>query len=176
MVATKFKNDVAVTGTLTVTGVTTFSGAAAVTGALTVGGAASVTGALTVTGIIKDENANVVVHTVPATATVTAKATGATIVAGEFGTIVTNTGAAGSVTHTLPAASTVAGKSIVFKSTVAQVVNISPAATDGIFLDGSGVDDKDLVIAGVIGNRVTIFSNGDNYEAYYGCGVITKEA
>ncbi len=126
--------------------------------------------------VLTDGFGNVQVATVPATATVTAKSTGATITAAEFGTIVTNTGAGGAITHTLPAASSVAGKSIVFKSTVAQIVNISPASTDGIFLDGSGVDDKDLIVAGVIGNRVTVYSNGTNYEAYYGCGVITKEA
>jgi hypothetical protein len=117
-----------------------------------------------------------IVHELPATSTVTAKATGATIAASDFGTVITNTGASGAITHTLPAASTVAGKSIVFKSTVAQVVNISPAATDGIFLDGSGVDNKDLVVAGVIGNRVLVYSNGDNYEAYFCNGVVTKEA
>jgi hypothetical protein len=49
----------------------------------------------------------------------------------------TNTGAGGAITLTLPAASTMTGKYFVVTVLVAQIVNLSPAATDGIFLNGS---------------------------------------
>lgn len=110
------------------------------------------------------------------TATVVAKTSNYTVTAADFGKIITNTGASGALTHTLPAASTVTGKIIRFATLAAQIVNLSPAAADGVFLNGSGVDDKDLVMPGTIGTAVTLYSNGVNYEAYDVSGLCTKEA
>lgn len=152
MSTTKFKNNLHVTGTLTVDEDVTISG--------------------TITGA----NSSAVITDIPATGTVQAQASTATLDADDFGKINTNTGASGAITLTLPAASTVAGQLIKFAVTAAQIINVSPAATDGIFLNGSGADNKDLIIAGVIGNYATVYSNGTNYEVYNTNGVVTKEA
>jgi hypothetical protein len=114
-------------------------------------------------------------------ATIVALATGTTLVdATHFGYVITNTGAGGAITHTLPAASTVAGKLITFTATVAQIVNISPAATDGVFLNGSGVDNKDLILGVVtgatIGTTATLYSDGTNYQVISHTSGVTKEA
>jgi len=60
--------------------------------------------------------------------------------------------------------------------TVAQSVSLSPAATGKIFLGGDGVANKDLVIAGVIGNYADIYCDGTNYLVVGYSGVLTKEA
>lgn len=131
---------------------------------------------VTVAGALLDESGAVSIPQISATATVAASAATATLDTTIAGKIVTNTGASGTVVLTLPSASSMKGKTFKVKATVAQIISLSPATTDGIFLAGSGVDNKDLSVAGVIGNEVTIYSNGDNYEAYYPNGVVTKEA
>lgn len=152
MSTTKFKNNLHVTGTITADGT------------------------LTSGGLITDSNSNTLFAEVPATATVLNKTADYPIVAADFGKVMTNTGDSGAIVFTLPAASTVAGKVIKFAVLAAHQMSVSPAATDAIFLNGSGEDNKDLVIAGVVGNSVTIRSNGTNYEAYFANGVVTKEA
>lgn len=141
---------------------------------LELGGALSVTGAIS--GDTVAVTNGVLLPEVSPTATVVAKTANYTVLAADFGKVITNTGASGAITLTLPAASTVSGKVIKIAALAAQVINISPAATDGVFLNGSGVDNKDVVVAGVIGNSVTIRSNGTNFEAYNANGVVTKEA
>ena len=153
-------------------GTTHFSGLA--TANITASGDVTVTGDVTAADSVA-ANSNVRVADTPGTATVLAKTANYTVLAADFGKVITNTGASGAITLTLPAASTVSGKTVKIAALAAQIVNISPAATDGIFLNGSGVDNKDVIIAGVIGNSVTIKSNGTNYEAYYANGVVTKE-
>lgn len=135
-----------------------------------------VTGTVQADGLITDSNSNTLFAEVPATATVLAKTGNYTVLAADFGKVITNTGAAGTITLTLPAASTVSGKVLKVAALAAQQINISPATTDGIYLNGSGADNKDVIVAGVIGNSVTIRSNGTNYEAYFANGVVTKEA
>lgn len=108
--------------------------------------------------------------------TVNAQATTATLNGTVFDTIITNTGSNGTIVLTLPAASVVAGKTIKVQLTVAQIVSLSPIATDAIFLGGSGVDNKDLSIAGVIGNYADVYSDGTNYFVASYSGVVTKEA
>lgn len=120
-----------------------------------------------VTERYKDAEGAVAVPELLATSTVVAKTANATITVAEFGKIITNAGAGGAITLTLPAASATKGKSIQIAALAAQVINVDPIATNAIFLAGSGVANKDLVIAGVIGNRVTIYSNGTSYEAYF---------
>lgn len=108
--------------------------------------------------------------------TVNAQGATATLVATDFNTVITNTGSNGTIVLTLPAAANVEGKTLKVQLTVAQIVSLSPIATDGIFLGGSGVDDKDLNIAGVIGNYADIYSDGVNYLVASYSGVVTKEA
>lgn len=98
------------------------------------------------------------------------------LVAGDFEKNITNTGAGGAVVYTLPAAADVAGMSMVIYLTVAQQVSLSPAADEAVYLFGDGVVNKDLVIAGVIGNYVKIYSDGANYRVLEYSGVVTKEA
>jgi hypothetical protein len=45
-----------------------------------------------------------------------------------------------------------------------------------VYLGGDGVDDKDLNIAGVIGNYADVYSNGSDYVVTTYSGVLTKEA
>jgi len=111
-----------------------------------------------------------------ANGTVNAQTATATLDRDDFNTVITNTGSNGTIVLTLPAASVVKGKILKVQLTVAQIVSLSPIATDAIYLGGDGVDDKDLSIAGVIGNYVDIVSNGTDYLVTNYSGVATKEA
>jgi len=113
---------------------------------------------------------------VPANAPVEAHAATDSIVAADFGKNNTNTGAGGTTVHTMPAASTVPGQVIRFQLTAAQIMSLSPASADAIFLGGDGVNNKDVNIAGVIGNYCDVWSDGDNYHVIGYSGVVTKEA
>lgn len=137
-----------------------------------VAGNVTVTG----TGAFKDENGAEAVPQIRANGTVSAQAATATLTTAIAGKILTNTGASGTIVLTLPSAASMKGKTFQVKTTVAQIISLSPESTDAIYLAGSGVDNKDLSITGVIGNTVTIYSNGSDYEAYYPNGVVTKEA
>ena len=108
-------------------------------------------------------------------ATVVAKDASATIAVTEFAKNITNTGAITSATFTFPAASSVAGMPIRFYLTVDQIVKITPASGEKIFLAGSGVASKYLQIAGVIGNFVDIFCDGMKFLVTKYSGVLTKE-
>lgn len=107
---------------------------------------------------------------------VTAKAATATLVAADFGQTVTNTGAGGAIVLTLPAAAAVAGQYLRVQLTVAQTVTLTPVTGEKIYLGGSGVNSKYLLIAGVIGNSVTLLSDGSSYFVVQQVGVATKEA
>lgn len=120
---------------------------------------------------------NIQVHaTTAAIATVSAHSSTATLAESDFGKNNTNTGAGGATVMTLPAAALVRGSYLKYQLTVAQQVSLSPAATDAVYLGGSGVLNKDLIIAGVVGNFVEIYSNGADYEVVNYSGVVTKEA
>ena len=108
-------------------------------------------------------------------ATVAAKAATANLAAADFGKNITNTGAGAAIVLTLPAAATVSGKAMRVQLTVAKNVSLSPAATEKIFLGGDGVANKDLVIAGVIGNYADIYCDGTDYFVVSYSGVLTKE-
>jgi hypothetical protein len=135
-----------------------------------------VTGNLTVGGNIVGENNTSVIPQIGATGVVSAQAATATLTTAIAGKIVTNTGATGAVVYTLPSASSMSGKTFKVKVLVAQTVTLTPATGEAIFLAGSGVVNKNLIIANVIGNEVTVYSNGTSYEAYYPNGVVTKQA
>jgi len=88
----------------------------------------------------------------------------------------TNTGAVGGVVTTLPAANAMPNQGFRFYMTVAQTHAFSPIATDKIWLAGSGVVDKDLEIAAVIGNYADLYSDGTDWHCTGHSGVVTKEA
>ncbi len=115
---------------------------------------------------------------VPPNAAVTAKgATDTTIAVSELdGLNCTNTGAAGTIQLTLPAAADFIGRATRFQITVAQIVQIVPATGEKIYLGGSGVADKYLQIAGVIGNYAELYSDGTDYHVTGYSGVLTKQA
>ena len=108
-------------------------------------------------------------------ATVAAHAADATLTADDMGQNHTNTGASGGITLTLPAASDAAGCGFRVQVTVAQIVTLDPQ-TGKIYLGGSGVADKTLGIAGVIGNYADLYSDGDAWLVMGYSGVLTKEA
>ena len=108
-------------------------------------------------------------------ADVSAQSATATLTASDFNKNVTNTGAGGAITLTLPFASVVAEQIIRIQVTAAQIINLSPTAVDAIFLGGDGVLDKDLIIAGVIGNYVDLVSDGESFLVVGYSGVVTKE-
>ncbi len=132
--------------------------------------------------MIKDRNIAPLADILPskikslANGTVAAKAATATLTTSDFDKVITNTGSSGTVVLTLPAARSVKGRSLKIQVTVAQIVSLSPAATEAVFLGGDGVVNKDLDIAGVIGNYVDVFSDGSNYLVTGYSGVVTKEA
>lgn len=108
--------------------------------------------------------------------TVTAKTGDATLTVAELRTIITNTGAAGTVVLTLPAASAAAGLTFKVQVTAAQIVRVLPATGEKVFLGGSGVASKYLQIAGVIGNYADIYCDGVDWLVLNYSGVLTKEA
>lgn len=108
-------------------------------------------------------------------ATVAAKAATANLAVADFGKNITNTGAGDAIVLTLPAAATVKGKAMRVQLTVVKDVSLSPATTEKVFLGGDGVANKDLVIAGVIGNYADIFCDGTDYFVVGYSGVVTKE-
>lgn len=110
-----------------------------------------------------------------ATGTVVAKAASDDLDATDFGKILTNTGAAGSITLTLLLTGLTAGQGFRVALTVAQTVVLDPG-TGKIYLNGSGVADKTLTIAGVIGNYADVFTDGTDYFVTTYSGVLTKEA
>ncbi len=108
-------------------------------------------------------------------ATVAAHAANATLTDADMGKQHTNTGAAAGITLTLPSAADAAGCSFRVQVTVAQAVTLDPL-TGKIYLGGSGVADKTLGIAGVIGNYADVYSDGVDWMVTHYSGVLTKEA
>ena len=112
----------------------------------------------------------------PKSATVTAKTADYTVIAAEFDSIFTNTGDTGAQVLTLPAATTVADKGLRVAVTAAYTITLTPASGEKIFLNGSGVASKYLLVAGVVGNFVEVYSDGTDYIVTNYSGVVTKEA
>lgn len=123
----------------------------------------------------KDDECIYVPH-VPGNATVTALASATTLTSAHYGVNLTNTGASATLEHALLAASSVKGKCIKFQLTAAQIVRLQPASGESVYLGGSGVADKYLQVAGVIGNYVELYSDGSRYHVVGYSGVLTKEA
>ena len=91
-------------------------------------------------------------------------------------TNLTNLGAGGDIVLTLPAANSVGLYGFRVYIAAAHAVNLSPIATDAVYLAGSGVVNKDLVIAGTIGNYADLYSDGTYWHCYGHSGVVTKES
>ena len=113
---------------------------------------------------------------VAANATVEANAANAVLTAANFDKIQTNTGSGGGITLTLPVASAVAGRAVRVAVLVAQTVQLIPATGEKIYLNGSGVADKYVQIAGVIGNFIEVYSDGVVYHVVDYVGVAVKQA
>lgn len=111
-----------------------------------------------------------------ANATVKANASTASVAVADFPKNNTNTGASGAIVLTLPAVALVAGKTMRMQITVAQSVTLTPPSGVRIYLGGSGVASKYLLIAGVIGNYVELYCDGSSYLVSNYSGVVTKEA
>ena len=113
---------------------------------------------------------------VPADADVTALASATTLDADDFMVNLTNTGSTGTLEHQLPAASTVKGEVLHFQLTAAEIVRLQPPSGGGVYLGGSGVADKYVQVAGVIGNYIDLYSDGSTYHVVGYAGVVTKES
>lgn len=108
--------------------------------------------------------------------TALAKTTDYTVVAADFGKILTNTGASGTVVFTLPSAATYPGVVLRFHLFAAQIVRLLPVTGEAVCLNSSVVVTKYLNIAGVIGNYCEIVSDGTQWVVTTFSGVVTKEA
>lgn len=99
-----------------------------------------------------------------------------TVVAADFGSILTNTAAAGTIVFTLPSAVTYPGTVLRFHLFAAQVVRLLPVTGQAVNLNSSAVVTKYLNIDGVIGNYCEIVSDGTQWLVTQYAGVVTKEA
>jgi len=120
---------------------------------------------------------NMVPAAVDPTLTPTAHTASATLVVADLNNIHTNTGAAASIGVTLPsaAASGADNTSLKIQMTAAQIVQLVPASGESIYLGGSGVADKYLQIAGVIGNYADLYCDGVKWMVTGYSGVLTKQ-
>lgn len=109
-------------------------------------------------------------------ATALAKTGDYTVLAADFGKILTNTGASGTVVFTLPSAVTYPGVVLRFHLFAAQIVRLLPVTGQAVCLNSSAVVTKYLNIAGVIGNYCEIVSDGTQWLVTGYSGVVTKEA
>ena len=110
-------------------------------------------------------------------APVVAQAATATLTAANCnGKNLTNTGAGAGIVLTLPAVQSAAGQAFKVAVLAAFSVTLTPATGEKITLNGSGVASKYLLVAGVIGNYVEIYNDGDHWGVVSANGVVTKEA
>lgn len=121
-------------------------------------------------------NFDVVADSLATMTTVKANANTAAVAVADFMKNNTNTGASGAIVLTLPSAASVKDQVCRIQLTVAQTVTLTPASGEKIYLGGSGVASKYLLIAGVIGNYAHIYSDGASYFVTNYSGVLTKEA
>jgi hypothetical protein len=109
-------------------------------------------------------------------AAVTAKAATGNLAIADYGVNLTNTGAGGTTVMTLLAAASAAGMPLRMQVLAAQIVRFLPQTGEKIYLAGSGVATKYLNVAGVIGNFVELYCDGEKYLVQSYSGVVTKEA
>jgi hypothetical protein len=116
------------------------------------------------------------IPTVNGAGTVTAKAATGNLAIADYGVNLTNTGAGAAIVLTLLAAASAAGMALRVHILAAFTVTLTPQTGEKIYLHGSGVASKYLLIAGVIGNYVDLFCDGEKYIVVNCNGVVTKEA
>ena len=93
------------------------------------------------------------------------------------GTAYNNTTSGATRIHTLPDPTTCAERYIGFFSTAAQIITFNPAsATDVVALGGNVVANKNVSLAGVIGNHAILYCDGVRWYVVEANGVVTKAA
>jgi len=92
------------------------------------------------------------------------------------GSAFNNTGAAAAVEHNLPDPATCTGVYFGFFQTAAQITRLQPISGGKVYYGGSGVADKYVQLAGVIGNYMILWCDGVNWYVVEANGVVTKEA
>ncbi len=112
----------------------------------------------------------------PRLATVESEDDDATLTVGDLNKIYNNTGSSKTIVLTLPGVKESKGKALTVHSTVAEINRIAPVTGEAINLHGSAVVSKYLQVAGVIGNYVSIYSDGQQWIVTGYAGVVTKEA
>lgn len=121
-------------------------------------------------------NFDVVVSSLDTNTTVKANTATADMNGYDFEKNNTNTGSSGTIVLTLPAASSLKGQKTRIQITAAQIVRVTPATGEKIYLGGDGVASKYLNIAAVIGNYAEIYCDGTSFYVTGYSGVLTKEA
>lgn len=121
-------------------------------------------------------NFDIVVDGLMTNTTVKANAATATMKDYDFEKNNTNTGSTGTIVLTLPSASSLKDKKTRIQITAAQIVQITPATGEKIYLGGDGVASKYLAIAGTIGNYAEIFCDGTAFYVTGYSGILTKES
>lgn len=126
--------------------------------------------------VLSDKGAKRVFPSINPKATPLAKTANYTVLAADFDGIITNTGDTDNIVLTLPVAASVADKGLRVAATAATTITMTPASGEKVYLNGSGVASKYLLMAGVIGNFVELYSDGTDYIVTNYSGVVTKEA
>ena len=129
------------------------------------------------TATSKDYNENYRYPMVSPAVTATAKTSTATLTAATLaGLNLSNTGAGGDIVLTLPAAYLMTNQAFTVTVLAAHAINLSPIVADAIWLNGSGVVNKDLVLASTAGTTARIFCDGEKYLVTSHTSAVTKEA
>ncbi len=82
-----------------------------------------------------------------------------TLLRGDTGALVTNLGAAGTVTKTLPQ-NAQAGDAFTFVVATAQELRVNPGAAGGVYINGAKQADAKYISADDEGESVTLVANG----------------
>lgn len=114
----------------------------------------------------------------PRTATVTTKTADYTITMAdlEAPTIFNNSGDSGNQVLTLPAVADAKGKVVRIHALAAQTIQADPQTGEAVNYNGSATVSKYAQLAGVIGNYMELFCDGEQWIVTRSSGVITKES
>jgi hypothetical protein len=91
-------------------------------------------------------------------------------------TIISNTGASGTIVITLPSVASAKGYVLLLNVLATQIVRALPQTGEAVNYNGSAVVTKYLNIAAVIGNYATLYCDGTQWIVTDANGVVTKEA
>lgn len=114
----------------------------------------------------------------PRTATIATKTANYTITLEdlETPTIFNNAGDDGNQVLTLPAVADAKGKVVRAHALAAQTIQLDPQTGEAVNYNGSAVVSKYVQLAGVIGNYIELFCDGEQWIVTQANGVVTKEA